>query len=89
MKLIDEKEVEDYKHNFEFNGSLYDAFEEGVDFAEQKLEPLMIDFAEQIVLDGWIIEHDGWRNVMDHKIPETTRLTTEQLLEQFLKTKQK
>lgn len=48
MKLIDEKLVYEFKYKHDFNGSLHDAFDDGVDFAEQQLKQKMVEFAEYI-----------------------------------------
>ena len=88
MKILNDKETRDYFYATNFNGSVHDAFDEGVDYAEQKLIPLMVEFVEETIGDGWILHSDGWQNVMDFKISELDRYTTQQLLEQFIKHKQ-
>lgn len=77
MKLIDEKEVE----------GISDAFRCGVIFAEQKLQPMMVEFAEWCS-KGYLLDMDSmkWSGRLMSDVEE---FTTEQLLEQFLKTKQK
>lgn len=88
MKLIDEKEVEEGAYNSEDCEDL-GSFTAGVNFAEQKLLPMMVEFVEEIIGDGWILRADGWQNVMDYKVPEFERRTTQQLLEEFIKSKNK
>lgn len=89
MKLIDEKEVEQQAHThvldeypmFEFTSILELVFEDGVNFAEQKLLQMMVEFAEwcernyssRIFPDGTVLWNLGGVN-----------FTTQQLLEQFI-----
>lgn len=82
MKLIDEKEVE-----AKLDGALakYDiGFRCGVAFAEQKLLPMMVEFAEWCNKNYHITVHPilpyTWVDLDLEKC-----FTTEQLLEQFLK----
>jgi len=58
-------------------------FRAGLSFAEKKLTSLMFDFVEWVSLEGFIMQ-DGWKNVMNAKIPESQRFSTKQLFEQFL-----
>jgi hypothetical protein len=82
MKLIDEKEVE-----VMFSGSKNRAaFIAGITFAEQKILPLMVEFVKwtscnYTAMDGVFIPI-GCTDVIDW-------LDSEQLLKQFLKTKEK
>lgn len=64
-------------------------FKAGVQFALNEIEPLICEFIEEVVGDGWILRADGWQNVMDYKISEFERRTTQQLLEEFIKSKNK
>lgn len=93
MKLIDEKEVEEAaKANYPYNCDDYtwvaddkrEAFSEGANFAEQKLQPMMVEFAEWVAKFYTLSKYGEWCSL---GMPTTN--TTEQLLEQFLKTKQK
>lgn len=83
MKLIDEKEVEAEKRMF-IGDQAQTCFESGVEFAEQKLLPVMVEFAEWIgklqSSDDWFKYNRGTWFLYLHG-----HLTTEQLLEQFLK----
>ena len=69
MKLINEKEVEEACGSFIY--SKRHGFKDGVSFAEEKLTPLMIEFADYVYRE----DIGG------------SCLNTEHLLEQFLKSK--
>lgn len=75
MKLIDEKEVADEKRMF-IGDQAQACFEYGVEFAEQKLLPMMVEFA------NYAVGHNLW-------VDASCTLTTEQLLEQFIKNRTK
>jgi len=77
MKLIDEKEVEQEKLKYS-KQEWQDCFNFGVSFAEQKLTPLFLEFADYC--DTFELYGTNYTPV---------KKTTDQLFEQFLKTKQK
>lgn len=85
MKLIDEKEVEEAAlrrcdNIYEQVGFIF-----GASFAEQKLQPMMVEFAEWCSKSGYSYNyrHRLWYHGVE------ANDTTEKLLEQFLKNKQK
>lgn len=80
--------IKNNEHEIAFMLSKSD-FKAGVQFALNEIQPLMVEFAEEIIGDGWILRADGWQNVMDYKVPELERRTTQQLLEEFIKSKNK
>lgn len=100
MKLIDEKEVEEAAKLFERYDGLQiwsennnsgcalciKSFEKGASFAEQKLLPMMVEFTDFCNKNYYITVHPilpyTWVDLDWEKC-----FTTEQLLEQFLKTK--
>lgn len=94
MKLIDEKEIEESvakycalnhgKNALDLESYMTRKdFGCGVEFAEQKLLPMMIEFAEWVARSYTLSRYGEWCSL---GMPTTN--TTEQLLEQFLKTKQ-
>jgi len=99
MKLIDEKEIKKQSQlsngygyplfNGEKHTAFNDGFKSGAEFAEQKLIPLMIEFAmwceinyQSRTFPDESVLWFNWRNISSDSI------TTEQLLEQFIKNKQ-
>ena len=83
MKLIDEEEAEKYADD-NYSYAETTGFMFGIDYAEQKLTPLMVGFAE------WCAKHYIQSHIDYFWVNKQTdkRFTTKQLLEQFLKTKQ-
>jgi len=96
MKLIDEKEVEEAAKDYAatranseiWRQDIRDDFTLGVSFAESKLQPNMIEFAEWLAINGKPVSNEGkilyWK-MRSYQSEE--QFTTEQLLEQFLKTR--
>lgn len=94
MKLLDEREV--YENGLVLAGNQQTGFRKGVEFAESKLLQLMVKFSEWLDDNMWTqyesedkqyVNVGKWYNTTSFRAMENPQ-TIEQLLEQFLKTKQ-
>lgn len=82
------QEIDD-NETYDFTEYVDSAVKFGVQLALNEIQPLICEFIEEVIGDGWILRADGWQNVMDNKVPELERRTTQQLLEEFIKSKNK
>lgn len=103
MELISKQQIEDAANSYCSGQGVYiktlankapweaaeNGFNSGAQFVLDQMPELMCEFLEEIIGDGWILRSDGWQNVMDFKISELDRYTTQQLLELFIEEKQK
>ena len=88
MKLIDEKVIEEalnkaYEKSKE-NAYFGSGFYHGVSFAQQQLQPFIVEFAEWIDMYYQRSLNGKWRGI---DVPVCD--TTEQLLEEFIESKNK
>jgi hypothetical protein len=86
MNLIKQSDIDDIAENQGFSFETYEAFKDGVKFAESKFEELAIEFVEWVVGEGWVQAetYNTFKNVYHANIEENVRLTTEELLKIFI-----
>jgi hypothetical protein len=51
----------------------------------ERFKKLAIGFAEYCALEGWIIDHDGWKNTLNSKVSISLRLSSLELFEMYFK----